>query len=279
MGNNKPKVAPSVAHYVLPDGSERVYVSGSNNGKNGSNRNRPKPTRSPKMFTDMGGQRFATVSAGKMKVRSLDSSTLEIERTEAFGSVTTSVTAGLFSTSARPFYPMAPQLQWIRNFANSYSSYEILKMEFTYVPGVPTTTAGSVAMAFYTDFRDNNPSNMAQMLSTEQSLLAPCYAGSDGGTFLQRFGAPSNNVVSFMVPDHVIKYSDGTPKVFKICTDSGFSAMQGTATVGDATVAIYSPGELIVATEGSTIGSQTFGQVFVRYRIRLKGPISISNQN
>lgn len=279
MGNNKSKLAPPIAHYILPDGSERYYELSGKKGKNKMSKPKPKLLAPPRMSTDMGGQRFATVSAGPMKVKSLDSSTLEIERTEAFGAVTTSTTAGLFSSNVRPFYPMAPQLQWIRNFANSYSSYEILKLEFTYVPGVPTTTTGSVAMAFFTDFRDNNPSNMAQMLSTEQSLLAPCYAGSDGGTFLQRFGAPSNNVVSFMVPDHVIKFSDGTPKVFKICTDSAFGAMQGTATVGDATVAIYSPGELIVATEGAASASQTFGQVFVRYRIRLKGPIPVSVQN
>lgn len=251
---------------ILPDGSAKIYVSKKKNKGN-------------KMASDMGGQRFATISGGPMRIRSLDSSTLEMERTEAFGTVVTSATVGTFVTSVRPFYPMANQLQWIRNFANSYSSYEILKLEFTYVPGVPTTTSGTVALAFFSDFRDTNPINMGQMLSTEQSLLCPAYAGSDGGTFLQRFGSPSNNVVSFMLPDHVIKFSDGTPKVFKICTDAGFAAMQGVATVGDATVATYSPGELIVATEGAASASQTFGQIFVRYRIRLKGPIPVSLQS
>nr|UHS72148.1 MAG: putative coat protein [Tombusviridae sp.] len=239
----------------------------------------PKPRSRKGMATDMGGQRFATVKAGPMRVRSVDSSTLEMERTEAFGSVIASPTAGQFAVSVRPFYPMSGALQWIRNFANSYSSYEVLKMEFTYVPSVPTTTAGSVALAFFTDFRDNTPTNMAQMLSTEQSLLCPCYAGSDGGTFLQRFGAPSNNVVSFTVPDHVIKYADGTPKMFKICTDASFASMQSVATAGDAIVATYSPGELLVATEGATTASQTLGQIFVRYRIRLKGPVPVSVQS
>lgn len=262
----KNSLAPPVMRVILPDGTSKTMDS-------------RKAKKGPRLTTDLGGQRFASVYGSPMKIKSLDSSTLEMERTEAFGSVTTSSTPGLFSTSIRPFFPMATQLQWIRNFANSYSSYEILKLEFTYVPGVPTTTAGTVALAFFSDFRDSNPINMGQMLSTEQSLLCPCYAGSDGGTFLQRFGAPSNNVVSFMLPDHVIKYSDGTPKVFKVCTDTSFSAMQGITTVGDATVSIYSPGELIVATEGSSLGSQTFGQVFVRYRIRLKGPIPVSVQN
>lgn len=259
-------LAPPVMRRVTPDGNSKALIT-------------RKKKRKPKMATDMGGQRFASVIGGPMKIRSLDSSTLEMERTESFGTVITSATAGVFATTVRAFYPMAPQLQWIRNFANSYSSFEILKLEFTYVPGVPTTTAGTVAMAFFSDFRDTNPSNMGQMLSTEQSLLCPAYAGSDGGTFLQRFGSPSNNVVSFMLPDHVIKYSDGTPKVFKICTDTSFSAMQGIATIGEATVSIYSPGELIVATEGALLGSQTFGQIFVRYRIRLKGPIPVSVQN
>lgn len=277
---NKTDPGTPVMRVTLADGSSRLYGPVTKN----KNRSRKKKQQlrlsaSPGLSTDMGGQRFATVSAGKMRLRSLDSANLEMERTEAFGAVTTSSTVGLFSASTRPFYPMSGLLQWIRNFANSYSTYEVLKLEFTYVPGVPTTTAGTVAMAFFSDFRDNTPTNMSIMLSTEQSLLAPCYAGSDGGSHLQRFGAPSNNVVSFMVPDHVIKFADGTPKNFKICNDSAFTAMQGVANVGDATVAIYSPGELIVATEGSTVASQTFGQIFVRYRIRLKGPVPISIQN
>lgn len=277
---NKTNSGTPVMRVTLADGSSRLYGP-VNQGKN-KNRKKKQQLRlagSPSLSTDMGGQRFATVSAGTMKLKSLDSSTLEMERTEAFGAVTTSTTAGLFSANTRAFYPMSGLLQWIRNFANSYSTYEVLKLEFTYVPGVPTTTAGTVALAFFTDFRDNTPSNMATMLSTEQSLLAPCYAGSDGGSHLQKFGAPSNNVVSFMVPDHVIKFADGTPRSFKICTESAFAAMQGVANVGDATVAIYSPGELIVATEGSTLANQTFGQIFVRYRIRLKGPVPISLQN
>lgn len=234
----------------------------------------------PSYSTDVGGQRFATVRNSGMRITSHnDSSTLEMERTEAFGTVTASSTAGAFQSVGRFFYPMSTFLSWLRNFANSYSSYEILRLEFTYVPSVPTTTRGAVALAFFTDLRDILPTNMAQMLASEQSLYCPAYAGSDGGTFLQRFGAPTNNVVSFELPDHAIKYADGTPKMFKITTEAGFTAMQGTANVGDATVGLYCPGELIIATEGAETASQVFGQIFVRYHIRLKGPIQVSNQN
>jgi hypothetical protein len=212
-----------------------------------------------------------------MKIRSQDASTLEMERTEAFGTVTASATAGGFQCVGRFFYPMSTFLSWLRNFANSYSSYELLRCEFTYVPSVPTTTRGAVALAFFTDLRDILPSNMAQMLASEQSLYCPAYAGSDGGTFLQRFGAPTNNVVSFELPDHAIKYADGTPKMFKITNESGFNAMQGTSNVGDATVGLYCPGELLIATEGAD-ANQVLGQIFVRYHIRLKGPIQVSNQ-
>lgn len=231
--------------------------------------------------TDVGGQRFATVRNTGMKIRThQDSSTLEMERTEAFGTVTASgAPAGAFNCIGRFFYPMSPFLSWLRNFANSYSSYEILRLEFTYVPSVPTTTRGAVAMAFFTDLRDLLPTNMAQMLASEQSLYCPAYAGSDGGTFLQRFGAPTNNVVSFELPDHAIKYADGTPKMFKITNEAGFNAMQGTSNVGDATIGLYCPGELIIATEGAETTGQVFGQVFVRYHVRLKGPIQVSNQN
>jgi len=226
-------------------------------------------------ISKVGGQRFAklTFDTTNGMIKAPDPTSLFLERTELFANVISSSTAGAFSSLKFDFYPMVGGLQWLRNFANSYSQYEILRMEFTYVPQVPTTTAGSIAMAFYTDHLDAPPANMAAILTTEQSLFAPCYAGGDGGTYLQRYGNPGGNVISFEVPKHAIAYADGTPKMFKIINESTYLAQ----TV--ATHQLYSPGELVVASQGASIANFQFGNVFVRYSIRLRGPMGITMQN
>lgn len=225
----------------------------------------------------VGGQRFAkTAPLARINIRAQDSATMVIERTELFTQVNASLTANAYLSVALPFFPGSINLNWLRNFSNSYSQYEIHRMEFTYVPNVPTTTPGVVAMAFFTDIRDNNPIGLPEMLTTEQSLYAPVYAGGDGGTHLQRFGSPSGNVVSFEVPKHAISYDNGTHKMFKVTTDAGYSGI--VASGGQAVANLYSPGELVFATSGCPAGANV-GAIFVRYRIALKGPIPISSQS
>lgn len=242
-------------------------------------RNKKKKTAKPTI--NIGGQRFAPL--GKLSLTSAplqgDSNSITLERTEAFHNVVTSATAGAFKVDVFPWFPGSAALNWLRNFSNSYSHYEVHKMEFTYVPIVPTTESGAVALSWFSDLRDSAPAGMPEMLATEQSLYCPVYAGTDGGTYLQRFGSPNGNVISITVPDHSIKFSDGTPKVFKVTSDTGFTNMNGVAQVGAAVTNLYSPGELNVATQG--VGgavSRTVGTIFVRYRVKLKGPIPISSQ-
>jgi len=237
-------------------------------------RGRPNKKKSD-LISKVGGQRFAklTFAVTNSIVKAPDPTSLFLERTELFANVISSGTAGAFSALKFDFYPMVGSLQWLRNFANSYSQYEILRLEFTYVPQVPTTTAGSIAMAFYTDHLDSPPTSMAAILTTEQSLFAPCYAGGDGGSYLQRYGNPGGNVISFEVPKHAIAYADGTPKMFKIINEASYAAQS------IATHQLYSPGELVIASQGAVGTNFQFGNVFVRYSIRLRGPMGITMQN
>lgn len=228
----------------------------------------------------VGGQNYAPVSysSGTYSGKA-DSSgnVMVVEKTEpilAVGSL-----AGSFNLQEVTFHAMQPALTWLTNMANSFTTYEILKAEFTYVPLVPTTVAGGITMAFAEDLRDDNPTTQTQMLAYEQGLLAPAYAGGEGGRYLQRFGSPGGNVVSFELPQHVYKDSAGVPKRYRITKNSNLSAALTAGTNGSVySTEAYCPGKLLVGTDGFTVASANVGQVFVRYKLRLSGAINIALQ-
>lgn len=228
----------------------------------------------------VGGQAFTTsylgTGKGNMSTTSAGTS-MVVEKTEPIMTVISASTVNTFVTQAEWFYPMNINFNWLRNLANAFTSYEILQLEFTYVPAVPTTTAGAISLVFQGDLLDLNPANMGQMLCSEQSLYAPVYAGGEGGRYLQSFGSPSGNVIAFQLPKHLYADASGVPKRFKIATNTTFAASYATD-VGKQALLNYTPGTLIVASEGITTASQTLGQVFVRYKLRLSGSIQISQQ-
>jgi len=225
----------------------------------------------------VGGQQYAKFPNITATIGGFSGSDLFVERTEALWTITANSVAGAFKCEALIQHPGQSNLLWLANMSNSYSEYEVHRVEYTYVPSVPTTTAGTIAMSFYSDARDSTPSNLSQMLASEQSLMAPAYAGGDGGTFLQRFGAPSGNVVSFELPQHVTRFSNGVPKRFKMTTNAGADAIVANGN-GLGVINQYAWGELNLASTGAA-ASQVLGIVFIRYRIRLIGPVPLSNQN
>lgn len=225
----------------------------------------------------VGGQQYAKIPNLSSVVGGFNGSDLFVERTEALWTITAAATAGNFKCEPLVQHVGQSNLLWLANMSNSYSEYEVHRVEYTYVPSVPTTTAGNVAFSFYSDVRDGTPSSLSQMLASEQSLMAPAYAGGDGGTYLQRFGAPSGNVVSFELPQHIIKFSNGVPKRFKVTSAAGADAIIGAAN-GSSVINQYAWGELNIASSGAE-ANKVLGIVFVRYRIRLMGPLPIANQN
>lgn len=225
----------------------------------------------------VGGQQYVKVQGFNSVLGGFSGTDLYAERTEACYTFTSAATVNTFKVESLTQFPGFSGFNWLKNISNSYSEYEVHRLEYTYVPSVPTTTSGSIAMSFYTDLRDGTPTDMAQMLSSEQSLMAPVYAGGDGGSFLQRFGAPIGNVVSFELPDHVLRFSNGVPRRFKVTSDGGMSAILGAAN-GQTAASTYAWGELNVASSGVGSANTPLGTLFVRYRIRLIGPIPIANQ-
>lgn len=227
----------------------------------------------------VGGQNYAPISystgsyAGSI---SSNGNIMIVERTEPI--LTVASIANTFNLQAVNFHVMQPNLTWLTNMANSFTTYEVLRAEFTYVPLVPTTTAGGVTMAFAEDLRDDQPTTQAQMLAYEQGLMAPVYAGGEGGRYLQRFGSPGGNVVSFELPLHVIKDSAGVPKRYRVTKNTNLNtALAGTDGSVYSTEA-YCPGRLLVGTDGVAATNTSVGQIFVRYKIRLSGSINIALQ-
>lgn len=236
------------------------------------------PTSFSSTGSSIGGQSYAKLSKISNVLGGFSGTDLFVERTEAMYTVSAQSVAGTFKIETLTQFPGFSGFNWLKNLSQSYAEYEVHRVEYTYIPTVPTTTAGVVAMSFYSDIRDAPPSNLGQVLSSEQSLMAPVYAGGDGGTYLQRFGSPAGNVVSFELPAHVLRFSNGVPKRFKNTTDAGMSSIIGAGN-GQAVANQYAWGELNVASEGVPTAGQTLGTVFIRYRIRLIGPIPAGNQS
>jgi hypothetical protein len=227
----------------------------------------------------VGGQNYSPISystgsyAGSI---SSNGNVMIVERTEPI--LTVASVANAFNVQAINFHVMQPNLTWLTNMANSFTTYEVLRAEFTYVPLVPTTTAGGVTMAFAEDMRDDTPTTQSQMLAYEQGLMAPVYAGGEGGRYLQRFGSPGGNVVSFELPGHVIKDAAGVPKRFRVTKNTNLNAALTGTDAAVYSVEAYCPGRLLVATDGVAAANASVGQVFVRYKIRLSGSINIALQ-
>jgi hypothetical protein len=229
----------------------------------------------------IGGQAFALSNLGtgsaSMSLGPMGSQMI-VEKTEPLMTITASSTAGAFGVQTEFCFPMNANFAWLQNMANAFSSYEVLAWEVTYVPSVPTTTTGSLSIAFYEDLVDDDPTTLAQMLVSEQALFAPVYAGGEGGRYLQKFGSPNGNIVSFMVPKHAICDALGAPKRFKVTKPTTITTITSNESeLGRAALSDYIIGKVCVGTQGCT-ASQTVGQLFVRYKLRLSGTVSITNQ-
>lgn len=216
---------------------------------------------------NIGGQQLpiARITGSPQSVMSASGGTtsMVVVKTEAFYAVPGSVN---FSVAGSDFYPQAVALPWLSGISKSFVEYKVLDLEFTYVPYVPTTTAGSVAVAWTGDYTDTDPTDMLQMLSSEQAIIAPVYAGSEGGQALQFFGIPKGNVVGFKVPRYT--YTTGNiPKTYRNLGSTKFGA--ATTEMRNQ----YSPGRLLIATSGMA-STATVGYVFVRYKIQLLGSVN-----
>lgn len=229
----------------------------------------------------IGGQQAAVIKFNQARGLynfNSNGSQFVVERTEPCLAVVASSTAGNFNLQQIKVFPMSGSFRWLGNMANSFTSYQIQRMEVTYIPSVPTTATGAVSLSFQEDYRDNAPENIEDMLLSEQALYAPVYGGTDGGRYLQQFGSPDGNVVSFEVPKHAYTTGNGVARTFKITSNTNFEAVLASGEGGVAASRELSPGRVWIGTKGAATASQNLGQIFIRYRIKLFGAIAFGLQ-
>lgn len=234
-----------------------------------------RPTKQKEDDLFVGGQRVNKRFKGQSAITSemvmLNGvQTMVVEKTEALTTVV--ATAATYLGGEQNFYPSSTGIPWLSSISQSFTQYQILELEFTFVPNVPTTQAGSFMMAWTGDYQDTVPSSQAIFLQTEQALLAPVYAGTEGGRALQHFGFPKGDVVGFSVPKYT--YTVGTskqPNTYKILSNLTFSGL------GNIDKNLYSPGRLLFGVNGvkdaTALLPITVGQLFVRYKVRLLGSV------
>jgi len=201
-------------------------------------------------------------------------SSMIVEKTEALSDV--KATGVAYEVKEQAFHVGSDLTPWLQSIGRSFVEYQILNLEFTYVPTVPTTTAGSFMMAFTGDYIDVNPADQPAFLQSEQALLGPVYSGTEGGRALQRFGFPNGDVVGFSVPKYTYCIgTTATPQTYRVVGNNTFTGY------GTTDKNKYSCGKLIFATQGikdATVALPvTVGQLFVRYKIRLLGSVKPTN--
>lgn len=194
---------------------------------------------------------------------------LVVEKTEALTTQVLTGASGALNIQTFVFHTGTSELSWLRNMANSFVEWQLLGLEYTYVPSVPTTQAGSVTIAIKGDYLDGTPTSQAEVQRYDLSVSAPVYAGMDGGSWINQWGLNHPNTIGVTMPDYMYKF--GTqPRTYRVVSDSTFNAMINTDKND------YSPGALVVATSGTGINAGSVGTVFVRYRVRLLGSVAIS---
>jgi len=276
---NVPKTLLKVIKKALPEAEDMIAAMNKMNERLEKKRKNKKTY--SKNQIQVGGQQSAVIKFNRARGVydfSQNGSEFVVERTEPALAVVASGTAGNFNLQQIKILPMGAGFRWLGNMANSFTSYQIQRMEVTYIPSVPTTATGAVSLSFQEDYRDNAPENIEDMLLSEQALYAPVYGGTDGGRYLQQFGSPDGNVVSFELPKHTFNIGDGTRRSFKIITNANFESLVGGDEASLAATREFSPGRVWIGTKGAATASQNLGQIFIRYRIKLFGAIAFGLQ-
>lgn len=221
----------------------------------------------------VGGQTSYTWQNNPPLLRSVGSQRTEIilERTEALSTSVTTGVAGALNIQSYFVHPGSTEFSWLRNMSNAFAEWQLMKMEFTYVPSVPTTQIGSVAIALRPDYGDTFPGTLAEVQRYDGSVSGPVYAGTDGGLWVNQWGINYPNVVGLTVPDYMFKF-DKSHRTYRVVSDATFNGLS------NADKNQYSPCAFVVATAGTATSSTAVGTIFARYKVRLFGATPITLQ-
>lgn len=224
-------------------------------------------------LVDIGGQRNVLITNAPPILRAVNSGRTElvVEKTECFTTLITTGAAGAVNFQQFPFHAGATDFNWLRNMSNAFAEWQLLAAEFTYVPSVPTTQVGTIVMAINGDYTDSTPTVIAEVQRYDGAVTGPVYAGTDGGLRVNSWGLNHPNTVGIVAQRYMFQYG-GAPRTYRVLSSGTFNALAA------ADQNNYSPFEVIVATSGTGLSSQTVGSLFVRYKVRLLGSAPISLQ-
>lgn len=224
-------------------------------------------------LVEVGGQRNVLITNAPPIMRAVNSGRTEliVEKTECLATLITTGAAGAANFQQFPFHSGSLDLNWLRNMSNSFAEWQLLAAEFTYVPSVPTTQAGTIVVAINGDYTDTTPAAIAELQRYDGAVTGPVYAGTDGGLRVNSWGLNHPNTVGVVAQRYMFQYGNA-PRTYRVVSATTFGAL-GTQDQNN-----YSPFELIVATSGTGLASTSIGSMFVRYKVRLLGCTPISLQ-
>lgn len=168
--------------------------------------------------------------------------------------------AGAFGTTNSALIASAPS--WLAGVSDLYSKYRWLSCDLIYIPKCPTTTSGSIAMAFTYDRNDAAPTTRSQLSQSYKAINFPPYAGYDGAAYLNsNKGSESAIAVQLDV-------SKLDKPWYPTISSTSFSAL------GVLDQNQFCPASLVVASDGGPVTATPAGDIFIKYVIEFIEPIN-----
>jgi len=156
-------------------------------------------------------------------------------------------TSAGFTSWKMPLNPgLAAFAPWLSRMADQYTRYRFLKLEYTFVPRVAATTAGTVAFSSTTNPSTPAPGNLSDAMQ---------YDFASDGSVREKLGWPSLRAK--------------TGRAFRNAI--GGTRLIRTKFYGNDILPLYDPGFVLFITEGVPTG-QVLGDVWVDYSVELIEP-------
>nr|UHS72277.1 MAG: putative coat protein [Procedovirinae sp.] len=186
--------------------------------------------------------------------------------TEVF-SITTSGTAGAFVLNAGALIPgNATSFPWLSSIASGYAKWRWNRMRMIYIPATPTTTPGTITMAFSYDYTDAALTTVQQAQVMYGSVTAPVWAGWEGSSQLHSWG---NDVNAVFTDLDCTRFGSGNADTwYRYITFARFTALI------DPDKNNYAPAQILIVSNGGPAVGASYGYIFCHYEIELIEPVS-----
>lgn len=172
--------------------------------------------------------------------------------------------AGVFVAGIVSLVPIA--FPWLNGVAINFSKYRWHRLTLFYVPTIPTSSPGEMAMGLSYDRQDTTPTSMQQVQTYKDSVSSPVWGGADGSSLFN--GDKREGSVVYLDVD--VKYFN--EQYWRYVTNATFGAMN----LADQNV--YCAANLIHGNFGAS-GATTQGRIYAKYSVELIEPIASALNN